>query len=73
MEKLLGSSVFSQSDRMSRFLRFAVEKSLAGEADALKEYLIGVEVFDRKPSYDPRVDPTPDLRQTDGVPEPGPA
>lgn len=42
---------------MCRFLRFAVEKSLAGEADALKEYLLGVEVFDRKSSYDPRVDP----------------
>ncbi len=42
---------------MARFLRFAVERSLAGRADELKEYLIGVEVFDRPSSYDPRVDP----------------
>ena len=42
---------------MVRFLRFTVERTLAGQADQLKEYLIGVEVFDRKPSYDPRVDP----------------
>jgi len=42
---------------MGRFLRFAVERTLDGKADELKEYLIGVEVFDRKGSYDPRVDP----------------
>ncbi len=42
---------------MVRFLRLAVERSLAGQADQLKEYMIGVEVFDRKASYDPRVDP----------------
>ncbi|MCU1237853.1 MAG: Tetratricopeptide 4 [Candidatus Solibacter sp.] len=42
---------------MARFLRLAVEHALAGHAGDLKEYLIGVEVFDRKASYDPRVDP----------------
>jgi serine/threonine-protein kinase len=42
---------------MSRFLRFVVESSLSGKHGELKEYLIGVEVFDRKASYDPRVDP----------------
>ena len=42
---------------MARFLRFAVDRSLQGTASELKEYLIGVEVFDRPQSYDPRVDP----------------
>ena len=42
---------------MVRFLRLTVERALAGQSDELKEYLIGVEVFDRKQSYDPRVDP----------------
>ncbi len=42
---------------MTRFLRFAVERTLEGRGDELKEYLVGVEVFDRKDSYDPRVDP----------------
>jgi serine/threonine-protein kinase len=42
---------------MVRFLRLTVERTLAGLSDELKEYLIGVEVFDRKQSYDPRVDP----------------
>jgi len=40
-----------------RFLQFVVERTLAGEGQNLKEYLIGVEVFDRRPGYDPRVDP----------------
>jgi hypothetical protein len=42
---------------MGRFLRLAVEQTLAGKASELKEYLIGVEVFDRKATYDPRLDP----------------
>ena len=40
---------------MARFLRVAVERTLDGKGDELKEYLIGVEVFDRKSDYDPRV------------------
>lgn len=57
LEKLLAHGLFSRSGRMSRFLRLTVEQTLAGNGDSLKEYLIGVEVFDRKSSYDPRVEP----------------
>jgi len=57
LQRILASNFFVQSARMNRFLRLAVEYTLAGRADELKEYLIGVEVFDREPSYDPRVDP----------------
>src|ERR1700692_3156932 len=53
----MAHALFARSERMGRFLRLAIERMLAGKADELKEYLIGVEVFDRKPSYDPRVDP----------------
>lgn len=42
---------------MVRFLCFCVEQVLAGRGADLKEYAIGVEVFDRKADYDPRVDP----------------
>jgi hypothetical protein len=48
--------MFIQLDRLSRFLRFTVEAALAGEADLLKEYLIGAEVYDRKPAYHPNAD-----------------
>ena len=57
LRKILSSPVFAQSARMSRFLQFAVERALCGESDQLKEYVIGIEVFDRNSSYDPRVDP----------------
>jgi TolB-like protein/tetratricopeptide (TPR) repeat protein len=57
LEKILVHGLFVRSERMGRFLRFAVEQTIEGKADELKEYLIGVEVFDRKGSYDPRVDP----------------
>ncbi|SPF47899.1 Tetratricopeptide TPR_4 [Candidatus Sulfopaludibacter sp. SbA4] len=57
LEKILAHGLFTRSERMGRFLRLAVERSIKGKAGELKEYLLGVEVFDRKPTYDPRVDP----------------
>ena len=56
LEKILSSPGFAASDRLSRFLRHSVEASLLGETDRLKESLLGIEVFGRKPSYDPRID-----------------
>ncbi|HWG58820.1 MAG TPA: tetratricopeptide repeat protein, partial [Candidatus Acidoferrales bacterium] len=38
------------------FLEFVVEESLAGRQHRLKEYVIGIEVFGRVDSFDPRVD-----------------
>lgn len=57
LEKILASEAFARADRMSRFLRFIVQETLKGRGTQLKEYLIGVEVFDRESSYDPRTDP----------------
>lgn len=57
LARLLRSRGFAQSPRMARFLRYTVEEALAGRGDTLKEYLLGMEVFDRRSSYDPRVDP----------------
>ncbi len=57
LERILNSAFFVRSGRISRFLRFAVEQALVGRSDELKESLLGVEVFDREPSYDPRTDP----------------
>ena len=57
LDKLLNHELFTRSDRMARFLRLAVEWTLDGKGEELKEYLVGVEVFDRSPEYDPRVDP----------------
>jgi len=57
LEKITAHGLFARSDRMARFLRLAVDRALAGKEGELKEYLIGVEVFDRPHTYDPRVDP----------------
>ena len=57
LEKILASEAFARADRMSRFLRFVVQETLKGKGAQLKEYLIGIEVFDRESSYDPRTDP----------------
>ncbi|MBI3207441.1 MAG: hypothetical protein HYZ37_00895 [Candidatus Solibacter usitatus] len=57
LEKMLASDGFLNSDRLCRFLRFTVEAKLRGEADQIKEYLLGREVFDRNGDYDPRLDP----------------
>jgi TolB-like protein len=54
LEKILVSAPFAGSERPSRFLRFIVEQALSG--NQLKETLVGVEVFGRKPAYDPRLD-----------------
>jgi hypothetical protein len=57
LERILSSEVFSRSGRLVRFLRFSVEQALSGNGDSLKEQTIGIEVFDRKSDYDPRIDP----------------
>jgi eukaryotic-like serine/threonine-protein kinase len=58
LSRILASEVFLRSPSLTRFLRFAVEKSIDGQALELKEYVLGVEVFERKQSsFDPRLDP----------------
>lgn len=54
--RVLESEGFVRADRLSRLLRYAVEQTLAGKADAIKEYTLGVEVFDKEESFDPRID-----------------
>jgi hypothetical protein len=56
LKSVLSSPVFTSSGRLSRFLEFVVERTLAGDGERLKEYVIGIEVFDRDASYDPRLD-----------------
>ncbi|HYO84767.1 MAG TPA: hypothetical protein VES20_25420 [Bryobacteraceae bacterium] len=56
LDKILSSSTFIRSKRLGRFLRFTVEQFLDGRQSALKEYLVGVEVFNKLESFDPRID-----------------
>ena len=56
LDRILGADVLAGATRLSRLLRYIVERTISGEGDQLKEYVLGVEVFDRPPSYDPRLD-----------------
>ncbi len=56
LDRLLVSAALQHSPQLQRFLRFLVAESLAGHGDRLKEYVIGVEVFGRPATYDPRLD-----------------
>jgi hypothetical protein len=55
--RLLADSHFSQSRRFPSFLRYVVEKTLAGQEDALKERTLGLEIFGRRADYDTASDP----------------
>ena len=57
LERVLASVTFRQVDRLKRFLEFTVSEALAGRGDQLKEYVIGVQVFDKDSTFDPRADP----------------
>src|SRR5580692_468185 len=58
LERVLSSACFARSEGLSRLLRFLVERLLEGRDSELKESVIGVEVFGRKPDYDPKLDST---------------
>ncbi len=56
LEKVLASRTFARSDRLSRLLRYIVEVTLEGRGEELKEYLLGLEVFDKGAAFDPATD-----------------
>src|ERR1700731_807742 len=57
LSRILASKSFRQVNRLQRFLTFIVEETLAGRGDRLKEYPVGVDVFGKDSSFDPRMDP----------------
>jgi TolB-like protein/Flp pilus assembly protein TadD len=58
LERVLASALFARNERLSRFLRFVVETELDGRGGELKETVLGIEVFDRRPDYNPKSDAT---------------
>ena len=65
LERVLESPGFSRNERLSRFLRFVVEGHLDGKDHELKESVIAIEVFGRRPDFDSRLDP---VVRTEAVP-----
>ena len=58
LKRVLGSPLFCKAPRLSRLLRFLVEKKLSDALDDITEYGIGISVFDRDSrSYSTGEDP----------------
>ena len=57
LNRILASKTFSQVERLKRFVSFIVGETVGGRGGDLKEYVIGVQVFGKEPSFDPRTDP----------------
>src|SRR5437764_12485930 len=56
LHRVMASAGFSSAESIRRLLEFTVEKTLAGESTQIKEYMLGLDVFGRKESFDPRTD-----------------
>ena len=57
LEKILTSPQFVNSPNLHNFLRFIVEKTLAGESADIKGYTVATQVLGRKADFDPNLDP----------------
>jgi hypothetical protein len=55
--RITNSTPLVSSPSLCRFLRYIVEETLAGRESGIKEQVLGLEVFDRGPDFNPRLDP----------------
>src|SRR5256885_16662917 len=54
VQRIVSSKTFKTSEVHRNLLTYLAEKSLSGEAQNLKEYTVGLDVFGKPSSYDPR-------------------
>jgi len=54
LSKILSSQEFTNSHVVSRFLEFVVEEALAGRANEIKEYTIGVKALGKSADFNPQ-------------------
>ena len=52
VQEIIEGEAFRGSNRCGRFLTYIVEQAIAGRFEALKERVIGLELFARSPAYD---------------------
>jgi len=58
IQRILHSKAFRTSEIHRNLLSYLAEKSVSGTADGLKEYTVGLDVFAKPDSYDPRQEST---------------
>src|SRR5262245_59488854 len=56
LERILLDRRFASSERNAGFLRYVVNRTLAGRANEIKEVVIATELYGRSTDYDPKVD-----------------
>lgn len=56
LARMVSSRALAGAPGLARLLSHVVEQTLAGRGEALKEYALGVDVFGRGPSFNPRAD-----------------
>jgi hypothetical protein len=54
VQRIVSSKTFKTSEVHRNLLTYLAEKSLSGDAQNLKEYTVGLDVFGKPSSYDPR-------------------
>jgi hypothetical protein len=57
LERIAASRPFDSSPKLTSFLRFVVESTLAGQGERMKGYTIGVEALGRAENFNPQIDP----------------
>lgn len=65
LNEMAGSAPFRTSRQCQDLLKYIVSHSLNGEEESLRERVIGVEVFGRRPDYDQAADPVVRIRAAD--------
>jgi hypothetical protein len=56
LQAVLQSHLFTRSPTLTHLLSYLCEKTFAGESDQIKEYSVGIDVFDRRDSFDQDTD-----------------
>ncbi|MGH9518994.1 MAG: tetratricopeptide repeat protein, partial [Terriglobales bacterium] len=57
LARIANSATFRGAGRLRRFLEFTVNEALSPRRDQIKEYVVGLAVFDKPESFDTRTDP----------------
>src|SRR5215470_18642412 len=58
IQRILQSKAFRTSEVQRNLLAYLAEKSISGNTENLKEYTLGLDVFAKPASYDPRQEST---------------
>ena len=56
LDRILDGPTFTAARGLSKLLRYLVDEKLSGRENQLKEYSLGVEVFGRGESFNPKTD-----------------